>query len=282
VERDKALTEAMKVVWDKPPEAEPFDSIAVATLTFTQNLLKPKHEQFKQIATFLNGFRPRPPRHAEAPHDRDHRRAQPRAREKWPEGAIETLVRVTREAEEAAAIDSRCFTVGSREAREGRHRANGMDCAIFAFHGAPTRCARQRSRRSKRLAKITRPCGRRPVRWLLRIASTRKRVPSLWIWRSLTLTTLWPVGKSSRRRGTRWPMTSGRFNSLLRPPASPALPNVGELGRAAQSLRAGREQLRAALRVPDAATARQLRESAAMAALVALGAHAITHAPQGG
>ena len=48
-----------------------------------------------------------------------------------------------------------------------------------------------------------------------------------------------------------------RVQQLLHPPSEPRLPDVGELGRAAQSLRADREQLRSTLKVPDSGSIRQ-------------------------
>ena len=108
-ERDKALLDAIKAIGDKPPEPEPFDSTAVAIFTFARNLEKPTHDQMKHLATLISALKPRPPRHAELqtialigglPAEQVNR---------WPDGTIALLLAVTRDAEDAAAIDGRCL-----------------------------------------------------------------------------------------------------------------------------------------------------------------------------
>ena len=254
-ERDKALTEAMKVVWDKPPEAEPFDSIAVATLTFTQNLLKPKHEQFKQLATFLNGFRPRPPRHAELLTIALIGGLSPEHVEKWPEGAIETLVRVAREAEEAAAIDGRCLPwVRERLAKADTARRNGLrDLCLPRSTNAVREAAVASIEAAGEDYKAVRAAAGALASAYREYEETRAVLVDLAV--------AYPYDALAGGEvlAMTWGVLAddfGKVQQLLRPPTSPALPNVGELGRAVQSLRAGREQLRAALRVPDAASAR--------------------------
>ena len=108
MERNKALGDAMKAIWDKPPDVEPFDSLAAAVFTFARNLEQPTHDQMKQLATFLAGFKSRP-RHAELLTLSIIGGLPPEQVARWPEETIAKLVRTAREAEEAAAIDGRCL-----------------------------------------------------------------------------------------------------------------------------------------------------------------------------
>ena len=108
VERDKALTEAMKAAWDKPVGCRaPCDATAAAIFAFAQNLEKPTHEQIKQLAALIAGFKPRPPRHAELLTLTLIGGLNPDEVERWPVGAIATLIQVARSAEDAVACDGR-------------------------------------------------------------------------------------------------------------------------------------------------------------------------------
>src|SRR5205823_1482641 len=110
-ERDKALAEAMQAAWNspKPFDAEPFDAVAAAVFTFALNLEKPTPEQMKQLAALVAGFKPRPPRHAELAMVALIGGLRPELVERWPPGTVALLLRVAREAEEAAAGDGRCL-----------------------------------------------------------------------------------------------------------------------------------------------------------------------------
>jgi hypothetical protein len=254
--RDKALADAMKAVWDKPPEGEPFDAVAVATLTFTQNLVKPKHEQLKQLATFLNGLRPRPPRHAELLTITLIGSLTPDHVERWPEGTIATLVRIAREAEESAAIDGRCMPwVRDRLEKADTARRKGLHdlCAPKSTNAIREAAVAAIEAAGEDYKTVRAAAGA--------LASAyREYEETRAVLVDLAVAYPYDALAGSEDLAMTWDSLVDYFRTvqqLLRPPATPALPDVAELGRAAQSLRAGREQLRAALRVPDGAAARQ-------------------------
>ncbi len=255
-ERDKKLPDAMQAAWAKPGDTEPFDAVAVAVLNFVQDLKKPSHDQMKQLAALLNGFRPRPPRHAELltialigglPQERV---------ERWPPETIATLVRVARDAEEAAAIDGRCLPwIADRLAKADETRRKAVrdlsdprstdrirTAAVVELEAVGKDYQAVREGAGALTSAFREYEETRAVLVDLAVAYPLEALPG-----SEVLATTWD----------RLADDFGKVQQLLRAPSEPRLPDVAELGTAGQNLRAGREQLRAALRVPDTASVRQ-------------------------
>lgn len=255
-ERDKALVEAMKAVWDKPPEAEPFDAVAVVVFTFARNLEKPTHDQMKHLAALLGGLRPRPPRHAELQSISLVGGLTPEQVEKWPAGTIALLLGVARDAEDAAAIDGRCLPWirdALAKADETRRTAlrdlcnprntNAMrEAAVAALDAAGKDYRTVRAAAGALTSAFHEYEETRAVLVDLAVAYPFDALPL------------------SKELGSRWHNLAddfGKLQQMLRAPAAPALPNGAELERATQTVLAGRQFLRQALSVPDSGSVRQ-------------------------
>lgn len=255
-ERDKALAEAMKAAWDKPTDAEPFDAVAVAIFTFAQNLEKPTQEQIKQLAALVAGFKPRPPRHAELLTLNLIGSLNSEEVERWPVGAIATLIQVARAAEDAVACDGRSLAWIKGElakADESRRLATKDLCNPKS----PDRMRRAAVTNLEAVRKDYESI--RAAATALEIArseyeETRAVLVDLAV--SYPLEVM-PIPEVAAKMWGPLVEDFVRVQQLLHPPREPQLPDVGELGRAAQSLRANREQLRSMLTVPDTGSIRQ-------------------------
>jgi hypothetical protein len=255
VERDKALAEAMKAAWDKPVDTEPFDATAAAIFTFAQNLEKPTQEQMKQLSALIAGFKPHPPRHTELLALNLMGGFNPEEVERWPVGAIVTLIQVARAAEEAVACDG-CNPpwIKSELAKADETRRT----ATFDL------CNPKSVDRIRRAAVDNLETLRKQYEAIsaatiaLDIArseyeETRAVVVDLAI--SYPVEVM-PIPEVAAKMWVPLVEDFVRVQLLLRPGTDSRLPDVGELGRATQSLRANREQLRSNLKVPDSGSVR--------------------------
>jgi hypothetical protein len=256
-ERDKALAEAMKAFWDKPTDVEPFDAVAVSIFNFaSQSLEKPTQEQMKQLAILIAGFKPRPPRHAELLTLNLIGGLTAEEVERWPVGAIATLIQVARAAEDAVTCDGRVLPWikdSLAKADESRRAATNDLCN-------PKSVDRIRREAVKNLESVRKDYESiRAAISALEIArgeyeETRAVLVDLAV--SYPLEVM-PIPEVAAKMWGPLVEDFVRVQQLLRPPPGPRLPDVGELGRAAQSLRANREQLRSTLTVPDAGSIRK-------------------------
>ncbi|HEV3383192.1 MAG TPA: hypothetical protein VG097_00175 [Gemmata sp.] len=255
-ERDKALAEAMKAAWDKPVETEPFDATALAVFTFAQNLEKPTHEQMKQLSALIAGFKPHPPKHAELLALSLIGGLAPEEVERWPVGAIATLIQVARAAEDAVACgghDLPWIKGGLAKADETRRIATNDLCN-------PKSLDRIRKAAVENLETVRKQYETiRAAASALEIArseyeETRAVLVDLAI--SYPIEVM-PIPEVAAKLWGPLVEDFVRVQQLLRSSSESRLPDVGELGRAAQSLRANREQLRSNLTVPDSGSMRQ-------------------------
>ncbi len=255
-ERDKALTEAMKAVWDKPVDAEPFDAVAAVIFTFAENLEKPTHEQMKQLSALIAGFKPHAPRHAELLSLGIIGGLPPDDVDRWPVGAISTLIQVARAAEDAVACDGRDFPWLKGEltkADETRRTATNDLCNPKSVD------------RRRRAAVAEMEAVRKQYEAIRAAATALENARSEYEETRAVLVDLavcypievMPIPEVAAKMWTPLVEDFVRVQQLLRPPSETRLPDVSELGRAAQSLRANREQLRTTLTVPDSGRIRQ-------------------------
>ena len=255
VERDKALAEAMKAAWEKPPDAEPFDAVAVACFTFAQNLDKPTQEQMKQLAALIAGFRPRPPRHAELLTLSLIGALTPEEVERWPLGAIATLIQVARAAEEAVACDGRVLPWLAGEllrVDETRRAATNDLCNPKSLGRIRGAAVSNLELARKDYDSIRAYSSALEIAWHEH-EETRAVLVDLAVAYPIEVM---PIPEVAAKIWAALVEDCLRLQQLLQPPTSPSIPDVGELGRTAQSLRANREQLRSALTVPETGSLR--------------------------
>jgi hypothetical protein len=255
-DRDKALTQAIAVVGDKPPDAEPFDATAAAIFSFARNLEKPTHDQMKQLATLISRIKPRP-RHAELVTISLIGELPAEQVEKWPSQTVRVLLEVAALAEEAVACDGRCLPwikTDLAKADETRRKAlrdlcdpkspekvrraavtelEAVRSDYTAVRGATVALMETRTEHEETRAVLADLAVNFPTE-----AATLPEVAAK-TWSDLTEDFM-------------------RVKHLLTVPAQPRLPDSGVLGLARQSLRANRLQLMGLLRVPDSGSVRQL------------------------
>jgi hypothetical protein len=253
-ETDQVLADAMRGVWDKPPETEPFDGIATAI--FAQALKSTTHHQVKQLAALARGFKPRPPRHGElaslslvagVPADQV---------EKWPTGTIARVLTVTRDAEEAVAIDGRALPwvrsiltradlarrVALRDLCNPKSTFAVRERAVAALESAGTD---YRDVRTAAMALASAFREYEETRAVLVELSVAYPFDAL------------PLPEELGRTWDALADDFGKLQEALRAPPKGTLPNAAALERLIQSVMAGRQSLRRALVPGDSASARQ-------------------------
>ena len=165
------------------------------------------------------------------------------------------LLAVTRDAEDAAAIDGRCLPwVRSALAKADASRRDALRDLCNLRN---TNAMREKAIALDAAGRDYRAVRAAAGRWLRRFVSMRKPVPFLSIWPSRSPSRRYRYLKSSAGDGAGWPMTSVSSSGCFAPPAAPALPNGAELERAAQSALAGRQFLKRSLAMPDSGTVPQ-------------------------
>ncbi len=257
-EREKALTDAMKPIWEKPPDAEPFDATAAAIFAFAQNSEKPSHDLMKNLAALAAGIKPHPPRHAELlvigligglPADQ--------VEERWPPRAIPLLLETASLAEEAVACDGRCLPwIKADLARADETRRKAM--RDLCEPKSPEKVRVAAVAELEAVGKVY-----RDVRAATDALSEARNEYEETRAMLADLAVNFPTEAVALPEvvAKRWQELTEDFlrvRTALAPPNEPRLPDSGDLSRAAQSLRANREQLRTLLRVPDAGGVRQL------------------------
>ena len=252
----QAVLEAMKAVWDKPPEGEPFDAVASAVFNYARNLPKPTHEHMKHLATLLKGFRPRPPRHAELAAITLIGGLPSEQVEKWPAGTIALVLAVTRDAEEAVALDGRCLpwvrsTITRGDlARRGALRDLCNPKSTYAVREAAVTAleAVAKDYRSVRTAAGALASAFREYE------ETRAVLVELAVAYPFDALPL------PEELGRTWEALADDFGKLqlaLKAPAAGSLPNSVELERMTQSVLAGRQNLRRSLSLKESGSVRQ-------------------------
>jgi len=253
-EADQALADAMRAVWDKPPEGEPFDGIAMAI--FAQALKSTTHHQVNQLATLARGFKPRPPRHAELAALSLIAGVPAEQVEKWPVGTIARVLTITREAEGAVAIDGRALPwVKSTISRADTARRDALRdlCnpkSTFAVREAAV-AALEAAREDYRAVRAAAGALASAFREYEETRAVLVELAVAYPFDALSL---------PEELGSTWDALADDFGKLqeaLRAPPRAALPNGAGLERLAQSVLAGRQSLRRALVASDAAGARQ-------------------------
>ncbi|HVJ82299.1 MAG TPA: hypothetical protein VNC50_14620, partial [Planctomycetia bacterium] len=256
-EPDQAVIEAMRAVWDKPPEGEPFDAVATAVFNFARNQLdKPTHRHMKLLATLLKGVKPRSPRHAELAAITLIGGLPPQQVEKWPAGTIALVLTIARDAEESAAIDGRAFPW----VRSTLSRADA------ARRSALRDLCDPRSTYAKREAAVVglEAAGKdyRDVRTAAdALASAyREYEETRAVLVDLAVSYPFDALPLAEEVGRSWDVLADDFGKLqlaLTAPPAPALPNAGALERLTQSVRADRQGLLRSLQLADSASVRQ-------------------------
>ena len=189
--------------------------------------------------------------------------------EKWPEGAIETLVRVAREAEEAAAVDGRCLPwVRERLAKADTARRNGLrDLCLPRSTNAVREAAVASIEAAGEDYKAVRAAAGALASAFREYEETRAVLVDLAV--------AYPYDALAGGEvlATTWDALAddfGKVQQLLRPTTSPALPNVGNWDAQCKACVPGVNNCE-----PHCSTGRRqrptVRESASLAALVALG-----------
>jgi hypothetical protein len=246
----------MKGIWDKPPEGEPFDAVAVAVFNFARNIKQPTHVDMKQLSTLLRGFRPRPPRHAELAAITLIGGLPSELVEKWPVGTIALVLTIARDAEEAVAIDGRALPwVKATIARADGARRNALRdlCnpkSTFAVREAAV-AALEVAGKDYRTVRTAAGALASAYREYEETRAVLVELAVAYPFDALPL---------PEELGRTWEALAddfGKLQSELRAPAGAALPNSGDLERTTQSLLAGRQNLRRALLLADSASVRQ-------------------------
>jgi hypothetical protein len=256
-EPDKAVFEAMRAVWDKPPEGEPFDAVATAVFNFARNQLdKPTHRHMKLLATLLKGFKPRAPRHAELAAITLIGGLPTQQVEKWPGGTIALVLTVARDAEEAAAIDGRAFPwVRSTLSRaDAARRAALRDL-----------CDPKSTYAIREAAVVGLEAAGKDYRDVRTAADAlasayREYEETRAVLVDLAVSYPFDALPLAEEVGRSWDVLADDFGKLqlaLTAPPAPALPNGGALERLTQSVRADRQGLLRSLQLADSASVRQ-------------------------
>jgi hypothetical protein len=254
---DKALAEAMKAVWDKPPEGE--DGVAVAIFEYARSQPKPTHEQMKGLATLVRGFRPRPPRHPELAVISLIGGLPPEQVARWPTGTIERVLTITRDAEEAAAIDGRALPwVRAAMTRADAERRGALEVLC-----SPRSTFAMREAAVARLEAAG--TDYRAVRTAAGALATafRESEETRAVLVDLAVAFPFDALPLAEDVGRSWQALADDFSKLqqaLAAPASGALPNPAALERLTQSVLAGRQNLRRALVLADSTSVRQYEE----------------------
>jgi hypothetical protein len=254
-ESDKALADAVKAVWDKPPEGEPFDGVAAAVFNGARTIRKPTHRDMKELAALVRGLRPRPPRHAELAPIVLIGGLPPERVDRWPAGTIELILTVTRDAEEAVAVDGRCLPW----ARQTIARADASRRNALRDLCNPKSTSAVRERAVAELDAVGKEYRTVRTAAVALASAFREYEETRAVLVELAVAYPFDALPLSEELGRTWEALAddfGRLQKALRAPAG-SLPNPAELERTARSVLAGRESLRRALGMGDSASIRQ-------------------------
>jgi len=259
--KKEELQAALQAMWAKPPDADPYPQTAAAIFNAALALDDPTFEQIRLLALTASGLRPKP-RQPEILALELLAGLPPELTSRWPAGAIRTFLLTVRDAEAAVVFDGRCLPwVRGKLEEADRLRAKAQQTLCNPESPDDSlRAAVADLERSREIDRTVTDTTRDLTAAFTESEESRAVLVDLAIAFPHDLA---PIPEAVATTWAALVEDIRRLHALLRPPAEPQLPSLGDLTRVTQAVRSDRERLRSFVKVPEGASARVLETALA-------------------